>query len=587
MKYTTGGVSGAVGEALTVEVPLKGKPAPAQPSGGGGSPQPSGGGGGSPQPQAAVDPNDPTKDDEFTEGVDVSAAQYPPNIKWDVAFNEGKLRFMYAQMDKAGPDHIRRAHDKGLLCGAYHFAIFPNDPTQAADKFLKSCEGLPIDLPAMLDVETQPNLWKGKKVPQILDWMRTWLSHVEQATGKKPVIYTYPSWWKELLKAGLGDEWPAYGLWIATYASKPSIPPPWTDWTLWQHHGNTIWINQEAPHDQKWGPNSPGPTYKMTAKGGKVPGMVGEVDCDRFHGNLAAFKTWAGAAGGPAPQPQPKPAPSVHGGDDPKPAKPADKPADKPAARPGYDLLPEDLKAKYLHVSFTLDGEQVDFSLEHLKYHNVGRHPADKKEALMGVVQGLVRELQKNDPDLLEQMVGKKFATGSPVFAFWPFMGKGSPEQILAALKIVGHFGKARLRSDWIDRGSLSDSLAAFYKANWGLDCNGFAGNYAAAIGAPNLTPDTYIPNFAPEANRRHSVDEIQPGDVIIWGKRHIATIQGRRADGLFDIVESSGETEVQGLGNTVRELTSAGSDEFKVRKLHLDTGKLGVSESVWVATLK
>ena len=273
------------------------------------------------------------------------------------------------------------------------------------------------------------------------------------------------------------------------------------------------------------------------------------------------------------------------------PEKPApDKPADdKPAStvRPGYDLLPEDLKAKYLRMSFTLDGQQIDFALEHLKYHNVGRDPASKKDTLRAVIQGLVGEMQKKEKDLLVEMIGEKMATGAPAFVVWPFLGKGSPTQIQAVLKVVGHFGKTRLRSDWPDRPSLSESLATFYKANMGLDCNGFAGNYAAAIGATRVGPDTYIPTFAPPDKRRHKVDEILPGDVIIWNPGHIATIQGRRSDGLFDIVESNGEPEVQGLGNTVRELTETDSDTFKVRKLHLDTGKLGGAESVWVATIK
>src|SRR5258706_5137405 len=102
-----------------------------------------------------------------------------------------------------------------------------------------------------------------------------------------------------------------------------------------------------------------------------------------------------------------------------------------------------------------------------------------------------------------------------------------------------------------------------------GLDCSGFAGNYYVAVGGGGgLTPDSPIPAFAPPGKRRHTVDEILPGDLIIWSSVHIATIQGRRSDGNFDIVESNGETEVQGLGNTVREIKDTGSDVFKIRKV-------------------
>lgn len=257
----------------------------------------------------------------------------------------------------------------------------------------------------------------------------------------------------------------------------------------------------------------------------------------------------------------------------------------KPEPRPGYPLLPEDLKARYLKMSFQVGGQQVDFSLEHLKYHNVGIHPADKKDTLRGVIQALVTELQKSDMALLEELVGPKMAKGVPAFVFWPFQGKGSPEQIQAVLKIVGHFGKTRLRSDWPDRSTLSESLAAFYLANMGLDCNGFAGNYAVAVGARSeLGPDVYISRFAPANMRRRKLDEIQPGDVIVWDPHHIATIQGRRSDGHWDIVESNDEPEVKGLGNTVRELKETGGDTFKIRKVPFTTT---APQTVFVATLK
>ena len=50
--------------------------------------------------------------------------------------------------------------------------------------------------------------------------------------------------------------------------------------------------------------------------------------------------------------------------------------------------------------------------LEHLKYHNVGIHPEDKKETLRAVIQALIKEMQKNENDVLVQLVGENFATG-------------------------------------------------------------------------------------------------------------------------------------------------------------------------------
>jgi hypothetical protein len=297
----------------------------------------------------------------------------------------------------------------------------------------------------------------------------------------------------------------------------------------------------------------------------------------------------------PAPQAKPAPKPSG-GGDSPQPSGGGDNPSNqgggeapktepKSTVRPGYDLLPEDLKARYLKMSFKLDGEQVDISLEHLIYQNLSLKDNKFNEACKNVIAGLVQhELQKKEKDWLEENIGTKLATGAPAFVMHAMCGKGSPEQIQAVLKIAGHCHK-RLGKDWQDKGSLSESMAAFYHANMGLDCSGFAGNYARAVGHPKLEPNTPIPMFAPPDRRRHKLDEILPGDLIIWNPRHIATIQGRRSDGNFDIVESNGEPEVQGLGNTVRQLTETGGDSFKIQKIHAD-GHAGNIETVWVSTI-
>ncbi len=319
-------------------------------------------------------------------------------------------------------------------------------------------------------------------------------------------------------------------------------------------------------------------------------------------GSSAAAGAPAKGSGAKPAQPGPKPVPNgaakpgepARPSTDPAPAPaPAGAPAEpqpKSSVRPGYDLLPEDMKARYLKMSFSVDGNQIDFELDHLKYQNM--HFKDEvkdgvkvfnescKDFLVSLV---LNELQKKEMAWLEENVGPRLAKGTPAFIARAFMGKGSPEDIQAVLKIAVKI-TTRLRGDWRDQGSLSSTVADFYKRNMGLDCNGFAGNYAKAIGA-GYGPETFIPNFAPAGNRRQMLDDILPGDVIVWNPTHIATIQGRRGDGDFDIVESNGETEVQGLGNTTRRLKETGSDSFKIQKIYPD--KVGNTETVWVATLK
>lgn len=264
----------------------------------------------------------------------------------------------------------------------------------------------------------------------------------------------------------------------------------------------------------------------------------------------------------------------------------APKPEPKSTVRPGYDLLPRDLKNRYLKMSFTLDGHPVNISLDHLIYQNLSLGEKSRfNERCKDHIVGLVTKLQKTQAAWLDENIGPKLATGKPAFVMRAMSGKGSPEMIEAVLRIAGHC-RDEMGSHWTERGSLSASLQEFYHSNMGLDCSGFAGNYARAVGHPKLEPETPIPSFAPPDKRRRKLDEILPGDLIIWNPGHIATIQGLRSDGFFDIVESSGETDVQGLGDSVRSLTEAGGDLFKVRKIHPDGSATPNPETVWVSTI-
>src|SRR5207248_1322245 len=84
-----------------------------------------------------------------------------------------------------------------------------------------------------------------------------WLAAVEAATGRKAIVYSYPSWFSavQLTDAQLAQ----YPLFIATYGNCASVPAPWTSAIFWQ--------------------------YSATAS---VPGITGNVDVDRFFGSDVA-----------------------------------------------------------------------------------------------------------------------------------------------------------------------------------------------------------------------------------------------------------------------------------------------------------
>jgi len=205
-------------------------------------------------------------------GADFSAWQ--AKVDWlKVAAANFKFAFIKATEHTGykSPEFTRQwlgAKEAGLLRGAYHFWAPDMGPAkQQAEFFVRVMGPLgPGDLPPVLDVEwvakeRMPKLPKGEA---LIAWIRAWCERVEELTGRWPVIYTGPQFWKEfLLAAGLEcaqvlSSWP---LWCAAYAaSLPDAPmksmPDWK-WTFWQFTGS-----------------------------GQVPGVSGHCDVNLFRGSL-------------------------------------------------------------------------------------------------------------------------------------------------------------------------------------------------------------------------------------------------------------------------------------------------------------
>jgi MYXO-CTERM domain-containing protein len=129
----------------------------------------------------------------------------------------------------------------------------------------------------MLDLECpdgDPNcLYPGE--PGIVDGATivaralAWLETVERRTGRKPIIYSFPSYFDGL--AADTSKLAAYPLFIATLGNCASVPAPWMKAAFWQ--------------------------YSWT---GIVPGIVAEVDLDRFIGTIDDL---AGSADAGSPPP--------------------------------------------------------------------------------------------------------------------------------------------------------------------------------------------------------------------------------------------------------------------------------------------
>jgi lysozyme len=161
--------------------------------------------------------------------------------------------------------------------GAYHFMKLIDGEIDAQ---IQNFLSLGIDykapgcLPPVLDVEEDGRLYNETRAKEnralIVARMKTWLEAVEKATGEKPIIYTRKSFWEEILNSP--KDFDQYPLWFAYYPkdandkSKMKRPDTWGDkWHIWQY-----------------------------TEEGKLLGIKGTYDFNRFNGNLGALWEWVG-----------------------------------------------------------------------------------------------------------------------------------------------------------------------------------------------------------------------------------------------------------------------------------------------------
>lgn len=120
----------------------------------------------------------------------------------------------------------------------------------------------PLQYRASLDMDL------GMSRTEVQGKVWEWLQIVEQETGKVPIIYTGYFYWTYWMTAD--PAWKKYDFFLAWYAAESviKVPPPWTNWRLWQYMAK-----------------GPGPTY----------GSQGlEMDMDWFNGTEADLKAYIG-----------------------------------------------------------------------------------------------------------------------------------------------------------------------------------------------------------------------------------------------------------------------------------------------------
>ena len=145
-----------------------------------------------------------------------------------------------------------KAHDAGLIRGAYHFFLATKSGKVQADNFISTVELQKGDLPPVLDIEQT----YGVRTSDLRRRIKEWLCCIEDHYKVKPIIYTNVDFYDHYL----GIEFDEYPLWVAHYL-QPHKPRIERSWIFWQHNET-----------------------------GKVNGIGNKVDFDVFNGDSTAFR---------------------------------------------------------------------------------------------------------------------------------------------------------------------------------------------------------------------------------------------------------------------------------------------------------
>jgi lysozyme len=167
-------------------------------------------------------------------GYDVSHYQANIHIHDTLRMAGKKFCFIKATEGSLFIDHLFREHwmaakAAGMIVGAYNFFHPKQDPIRQAEKLVSVVGELGRnDLPHVLDWETTDG------VPAFADRSEAFqfLTEVEKATNKTPIIYGGPFFLRDLI---LDPRFARFPLWISHYGTKaPLVPPPWDGWAFWQ-----------------------------------------------------------------------------------------------------------------------------------------------------------------------------------------------------------------------------------------------------------------------------------------------------------------------------------------------------------------
>lgn len=198
-------------------------------------------------------------------GIDVS--RHSGVIDWNQIISQ-HISFVYIKAtegeDYLDPNYERNvaaAQKSRLLVGEYHFFRFNKRGKPQAYNFLSHIGTSNGKLTPVLDVEEWGNLPIEKSVTEITYEINDFLISVENATGRKMIIYTNINSYNRFIRGRFLEN----PIWICSF-DKNRILPDKRPWLFWQHAHN-----------------------------GKLEGIKGSVDLSTFNGDKLKWEKYIDA----------------------------------------------------------------------------------------------------------------------------------------------------------------------------------------------------------------------------------------------------------------------------------------------------
>lgn len=170
-------------------------------------------------------------------GVDVS--EYQGRVDWPALQDQG-VRFAFIRategsgwQDAQFAANWQEARQAGIPAGAYHFFSFDSAADTQADNFLAALDGQFGQLPPVVDIELYGDYKKSPPAAEtVLPQLEKLLERLEQADGRKPILYTT----RAAYRLYLADKLPEYQVWVRDILQKPRLEDG-RDWLFWQYTG--------------------------------------------------------------------------------------------------------------------------------------------------------------------------------------------------------------------------------------------------------------------------------------------------------------------------------------------------------------